>query len=94
MEREEVSKAIDELFTRVRKVEIRQAVIEQKEETIIEKIQDLKDTFIEHDKKEMSKYENINSNLKTLQKIVWLGIGAGAILQLIGIERLKIIFGG
>jgi hypothetical protein len=61
---------------------------------LLEKINELRETSQAHDKKEMKKYESIERALKNLQKIVWVGLGAGMILQLIGLEKLKIMFGG
>jgi len=52
-------------------------------ETINDAVNAHKDNFIQHDEKEMEKYGSIDDRLKKIERIMYMGIGAGLLIELL-----------
>jgi hypothetical protein len=57
--------------------------IYHKLETINDAVNSHKDNFIQHDEKEMEKYGSIDDRLKKIERIMYMGIGAGILIELL-----------
>ncbi len=58
---------------------------------ISSKMEQHRDTFEKHDEKEMEKYNSIDKRLARLEKVLYMGIGAGVVFQMLNsLHLLKI----
>ena len=89
----DTKKDLNELFDRIRKVETRQAVAEERDKTLIDKMDNLTEFFKYHDEAEMKKYDTIETQVAKLTNMFYIVTGIGIVLSFIGIENIKIILG-
>jgi len=70
--------------------DIKESIIEMKmvDNNIYHKLENIndavnahKDNFIQHDEKEMEKYNSIDDRLKKIERIMYMGIGAGLLIE-------------
>ena len=85
---------LNEVFDRIRKLETSHAVTKERDKTLLEKMDGLKDFFEKHDKQEMAKYNDINKDVKQLTTFMYIATGISMVLGFVGIDNIKLIFGG
>lgn len=90
---------LDELFNRMRRVELVDAVKDERDKSLIEKFDKLAVSFETHSDAEMIKYKEITDSQDYLKTFLHYFIGGSAvivtvftILNFIGIERLSRLF--
>jgi len=80
--------------------EIKNAIVkmEMVDQNIYDKLDNMNDTmkshkdnFIEHDKNEMEKYGSIEKRLQKLERVIYMAMGAGMLLQMLNSFH---VFGG
>lgn len=74
-------KVFDEIFIRLRKVENKVSVKSEHDKHVEDKIDDMLETFKDHDKEEMIKYDSVKKSLDKLFKHFYMIIGAFLLLQ-------------
>ena len=80
---------MEQLAKKIIDVEIKLAQLEERTKSTSETIKEFKDLFVNHEVKEMQKYDDINSSIKDLQVNLinqnWkMTIGLGAFLAVAG----------
>jgi len=85
---------IDRLYARFGELSTKQAVAETTAKMILEKLDEFKELFRQHDEKEMKKYEEIELNQKKLFKFLYIATGIGIFVSFVGLEGIKKILGG
>ena len=90
----DTKKDLDELFNRVRQVETAQAVHIERDNTLLEKMNELQEFFKNHDTNEMKKYITLELEVAKLTKLFYIATGVGLLLGFIGIDNMKLLIGG
>ncbi len=78
---EKVRDEFYEIKNSIVKMEMVDESIFNKLQTIDETMKMHKDNFLQHDKNEMEKYGNIDKRLMKIERIMYMGIGAGLLIE-------------
>jgi len=90
----DTKKDLNELFDRIRKMEVHQAVAIERDKALLDKMDELTVFFKSHDEAEMKKYDSIESEVTKLTQMFYIASGVSLLLGYIGIDNLKLLLGG
>lgn len=84
----DVKKDFDEVFARLRDIEIKTEIQKERDTQLLDKMEGLKEFFADHDKHEMEKYTDINNSLEKLKKFMYIATGVFITIQVIGLDTI------
>lgn len=87
--RHDTKKDLDELFSRMRSIESKEAVYQIKDENLSEKMDNLMNFFEKHDTEEMKKYQSMSTDITKIVRFMYLVTGAFALLSFVGFDNLR-----
>lgn len=88
-----IEKEVHQIKNLVTKMEMVDNNIFDRLDVIAEAIDAHKDSFVKHDEKEMEKYGTIDKRLLKIEKLIWMAVGAFAVIELMHKYKLA-SFGG
>jgi len=92
--RHDVKKDINEVFSRLRNLEMNDAMYAERWKNLEVKMDELLHFFKSHDAQEMIKYNAMNNDIKYLTKFAYIATGIVMVISFLGMDNIRMFFTG